>query len=209
MIDVPFLLVGLGLGARHAADPDHVAALWNFVTVDRRPQNALWYAVSWGLGHAASFTCVGMLVLVCGVRLSPWFERSCQALVGLMLLLLGARRLASRRISVSQSSGPTVPETSRPPHETFFVGVVHGLAGSAALALLLLATQSSRAAAVGYLLMFGAGSVVGMVALTVMLLLPLSRLASRVDARSRLLSLVPSLLSAGLGALILVDVFRG
>lgn len=210
MVDVPFLLVGLGLGARHATDPDHVAALWNFVTEEPKPWRALRYAVSWGLGHATSFTCIGILVLMYGVKPSPWFERGCQALVGLMLLLLGVHRFVSRRGSVASRPVQSPVSKSAPAgHETFFVGVVHGLAGSAAVALLLLTTQPSRSTALGYLFMFGVGSVAGMLLITLTLLLPLSRLAARVDTHARVFSLAPHLLSAALGVMILIDVIRG
>jgi high-affinity nickel permease len=92
VLDGPFLLVGLGLGARHATDPDHVAALWNFVSREHKPGPALRYAALWGLGHATSFTCVGVAILAFGLTPAPWFERITEGLVGLMLLLLGQRR---------------------------------------------------------------------------------------------------------------------
>ncbi len=234
MVDVPFLLVGFGLGARHATDPDHVAALWNFVTAQQKPWSALRHAVAWGVGHATSFTCVGLLVLLFGIRPAPWFESASQILVGTMLLGLGLHRLFYRHrqssvtpgravsLSTAASTHPIGPRHSqpsakplqaaasrRPGSETFFVGLVHGLAGSAAVALLLLTTQTSRSTALGYLLVFGLGSVLGMVAITLTLLLPMSRFAARLDARTGRFSLIPNLLSAGLGALILFDVLRG
>jgi hypothetical protein len=52
------------------------------------------------------------------------------------------------------------------------VGIVHGLAGSAAVALLLLTTISRPAWAIGYLLIFGLGTVAGMMLITAAIALP-------------------------------------
>jgi nickel/cobalt transporter (NicO) family protein len=114
----------------------------------------------------------------------------------------------SRTRNVRSCVPSLAPEVGAARRATFCVGLVHGLAGSAAIALLLLASQPSRSTAVGYLFMFGAGSVAGMVALTLALLLPLGRLASRLGTQARFSSLVPSLLSMGLGAAILFNTFR-
>lgn len=209
MLDGPFLLVGLGLGARHATDPDHVAALWNFIVREHKPWPALRYAALWGLGHATSFTCVGVAILTFGVTPAPWFERITEGLVGLMLLTLGLfRHSRPHALQPAVLHGPHAAKPW-PRHETYFVGLVHGLAGSAAIALLLLTTASSRPTALLYLLLFGAGSVLGMVLITLGVLLPLSRFARRLDVKAPLLSLVPNLLSATLGALILLDAIRG
>jgi hypothetical protein len=54
----------------------------------------------------------------------------------------------------------------------FAVGLVHGLAGSAAVALMVLSIIRETAAALGYLLLFGLGTIVGMMLITLMLSAP-------------------------------------
>jgi high-affinity nickel-transport protein len=52
------------------------------------------------------------------------------------------------------------------------VGTVHGLAGSAAVALLVLATISAPVWAIVYLLIFGLGTILGMMVMTIFIALP-------------------------------------
>ena len=54
----------------------------------------------------------------------------------------------------------------------FVVGLVHGLAGSAAVVLMILSIISEPAAALGYLLLFGLGTILGMMLITLILSAP-------------------------------------
>jgi high-affinity nickel-transport protein len=66
----------------------------------------------------------------------------------------------------------------------FAIGIAHGLGGSAAVALLALASMPTPASAVVYLAIFGLGTVLGMVALSLLLGFPLIA-ASRTPVLSR------------------------
>ena len=79
-------------------------------------------------------------------------------------------------------------------HET-----VHGLAGSAAVALLVLATVSSAAWAIAYLLLFGTGTIVGMVMVTAVIALPASMAVARVRGARRWLTLASGVVSLAFG----------
>lgn len=79
------------------------------------------------------------------------------------------------------------------------VGLVHGLAGSAAVALLVLATIRNPYWAVAYLLLFGVGTMVGMMLITAVIALPLSYSAGRFAVVHRYLGLAAGLLSLGVG----------
>ena len=61
-----------------------------------------------------------------------------------------------------------------PAGRALFVGAVHGLAGSAAVSLLVLATLRSTASAVAYLVIFGVGTIIGMTVLTAVMAYPVS-----------------------------------
>ena len=81
----------------------------------------------------------------------------------------------------------------------FIVGVVHGLAGSAAVALLVLATIPSPGWAIAYLVVFGAGTVLGMMLITALIALPASYAERRRQAWQRGLRLASGLISLGFG----------
>jgi hypothetical protein len=78
------------------------------------------------------------------------------------------------------------------------VGAIHGLAGSGALAALVLATLPSTATRLTYMGLFGAGSTVGMAALSGLLGWPLARIGAHRNV-SRGVSLIVGCLSTALG----------
>lgn len=86
------------------------------------------------------------------------------------------------------------------------VGLVHGLAGSAAIALLVLSTIGSPAAALGYLLLFGTGTIAGMTAMTALLSLPFTARAPALRRWQRALALGTGLASVGFGLYLAVHV---
>jgi high-affinity nickel-transport protein len=79
------------------------------------------------------------------------------------------------------------------------VGVVHGLAGSAAVALLVLTTIRNPAWAIAYLLIFGLGTIVGMMLITAVIALPVAYSAGRLSRLNRGLRLASGLISLGFG----------
>jgi high-affinity nickel-transport protein len=79
------------------------------------------------------------------------------------------------------------------------VGVVHGLAGTAALMLLVVGVIPSLLLAVGYILVFGIGSIGGMVAMSVLLSVPLALAGGRVRTIERSVRLAAALFSLGFG----------
>jgi len=157
------LLLGFALGMRHALDGDHIVAMSTIVARERSLTRAALLGGIWGAGHSLSLLAVGLLVIVFRVPMSPGFGVFFERAVGVMLILLGLTSLfvrhRHRHADVSRR---------RP----FGVGIVHGLAGSGALALAVLATIPSRAAALLYILLFGAGAIGGMTAVTAALALP-------------------------------------
>jgi nickel/cobalt exporter len=200
------LLLGFGLGLRHATDADHLVVVSGLLQRGHSLRGAMRVAVLWGLGHSAAFIGIGLLVLLADLRLPPAFEAFTELLVAGMLIVLGAAHLAC-----SPTSSVTVPSPA--PARPLLIGVVHGLAGSAAIALLAAASISSRGWAAAYLLLFGLGTVVGMIMLTLLLAWSLRRalrgramLANRLTAASALLSVALGIyLGINLGMMALVD----
>ena len=159
------LPLGFLLGLRHACDPDHVVAVTSILGRTHRLQDGLRIGLFWGLGHSATVFSVGFAIVVLGVRVPARFDTAMELVVAAMLVVVGA--LAMRRLDPS-----TAPNARSPSLRPAAVGVVHGLAGSATVALLAMTELPSRGLALLYLFLFGAGTLAGMGLVTVVLALP-------------------------------------
>ncbi len=200
MTGVSVLLLGVGLGLRHATDADHVVVVSALVQREPSIWRAARVAAFWGLGHSAAFFGLGLLIVLAGVRIPAAFDRSTDLLVAVMLLGFGAWHLVrSRSGSMRVTAGEGVSSYARP----VLIGVVHGLAGSAAIALLAATTIPSPALAVLYLAVFAFGTVLGMVVLTLVMSQPISWTMCRHGFLRQGLTVLVALLNVGLGAVIL------
>jgi hypothetical protein len=190
------LLLGLLLGMRHALDPDHLAAvstLWS--GPPGRRARGLWLGLCWGLGHTTSLFAVGVLLALLETELPPRLGDAFELLVAVMLVGLGAR-------SIGRALGPARAGEAHATvaRRSLAVGLVHGLAGSGALTALVLAGLPSTAARLGYIGVFGAGSVAGMALLSGAAAWPIEWLRARVGL-GRGMMLATGALSTVLGLL--------
>lgn len=204
---ISMLLLGFVLGLRHATDADHVVAVGAITTRERSPRAALLIGVSWGLGHSLTVLAVGTAIVVFGVVIPPRVGLGMEFSVALMLIVLGAANLqgAVRHLHSAAHPGSTPnesPSVPRGPLRALGVGVVHGLAGSAAVALLVLASINDPELAVCYLAVFGLGTIAGMVTLTSALALPMAYAAQRFRRFQVGLSRAAGVLSVALGLLL-------
>src|SRR5690348_8564567 len=187
---LPILLVGFVLGIRHATDADHVVAVAALVSREQKASAASKLGAMWGAGHMLTVMLVGGAIIAFGVALPERVALSLELCVGVMLIALGGFNLASRHVHESSA-----PRTGR---QSFGVGVVHGLAGSAAIALMMLATIRDPGWAIAYLALFGVGTIAGMTAITSAMALPLV-LASRARRVREALPRLAGVLSLGFG----------
>jgi hypothetical protein len=164
---LPVLLVGFLLGVRHATDADHVVAVATLVSRERRASAASKLGAMWGAGHMLTVLLVGGAIILGGLVLPPHVADSLELCVGVMLVGLGAFNLLSPPAHVAARA----PRTAA---GSFGVGIVHGLAGSAAIALMMLATIRDPRWAVAYLVLFGVGTIAGMTIITSAMALPLA-----------------------------------
>jgi high-affinity nickel-transport protein len=116
----------------------------------------------WGLGHSFTVSLFGGAIIAFRLAPSPRVSLVLELLVALMLMLLGTVAMLRR---------PNAPVTP-PPLRPFLVGIVHGLAGSAAAALLILSTINDAKWALAYLAVFSAGTLAGMALITSVFALP-------------------------------------
>jgi hypothetical protein len=193
------VLLGLGLGLRHATDPDHVIVVSSLLQREPGVRCAARVAALWGAGHSLTFLGLGLAIVGFGLRVPAQFEWGAEVLVALMLLACGVWNARSTWRLASSQGGRAADFTAARP---VFVGIVHGAAGSVGIALLAASTFGSRVLALLYLGLFGFGTVLGMVLLTVVLALPLEWSARNVNSQ-RVTAGAAALLSIGLGALML------
>ena len=202
-------ILGLGflLGLRHATDADHVMAVGTLVSRERSSRAALTLGALWGLGHTLTILLVGGAILVFGIAVSPGLGLSMEMSVAVMLILLGTLNLTGKarpaRTAASTAdagSWPrTVSGTLQRGGRSLLVGVVHGLAGSAAVALLVLTSVGKVSWALVYLGVFGFGTVVGMMLVTATMALPIKLATLRFESAERFMARTAGALSLAFG----------
>jgi len=216
-------LLGLGLilGLRHALDPDHIAAVSTIVSESRSVRRSSLIGTFWGLGHTMSLLIAGVLVIALKVQISDRVALWMEFAVALMLILLGLKAmlkpLRGWRIHVHQHThgggSHSHLHLHRPSEEhahqhrhllrsgarPFLVGMVHGMAGSAALMILVLATIPSALAGLIYIAVFGLGSVGGMLIMSSLISLPFIFTRKRFNVLSEGLQLAVGLFSLSFG----------
>lgn len=186
------ILLGALLGIRHATDGDHVVAVTAIVARERSLVNAARVGALWGIGHTLTLLAVGGAIVAFRLVIPPRVGLGLEFGVALMLILLGFANL--RRRERDDAGRATV----RP----FVVGLVHGLAGSAAVALLVLATIRETLPALGYLVVFGLGTIAGMLAVTMILAAPALYAGARVARLHGGIRLAAGVLSIAFGFLL-------
>jgi sulfite exporter TauE/SafE len=203
-----FAIVALGfvLGLRHATDPDHVIAVTTIVARQRSIAGAAAIGATWGVGHTLTMLVVGSGIIIFGWVIPPRIGLSTELSVGVMLIVLGVMNLASPHDHdhalvhrLDHRFGALGPYRLVRP---LAVGIVHGLAGSAAVALLVLATIQNPRWAVFYLLIFGLGTIVGMMLMTAAIVVPFAYTRTRLDRLNRGLRLASGAISLAFGLFI-------
>jgi ABC-type nickel/cobalt efflux system permease component RcnA len=223
-----FALLGLGLvfGLKHATEVDHVVAVSTIVSEHRNVWRSALVGALWGAGHTASLVVVGVLVLVFRVavplRIAGWLEFG----VALMIIALGVlaitrvlRRRADVHLHRHSHDGESHVHihfheqgTEHPPAATahshsvsriglkpLLVGAMHGLAGSAALTLLVLTQIPSVLLGLLYLGLFGLGSMAGMLMMSGLIGLPFALSARRLSGFNYGLQTIAGGLSVAFG----------
>jgi high-affinity nickel-transport protein len=185
---LPALALGFALGVRHATDADHIAAVGTLASGDANTRRAALVGAWWGLGHSLSVLLVGGALVLMRWPMPSRVALALEFAVALMLIALGVRAIARGNRHVPQSA-------TRP----VLIGVMHGLAGSAALALLLIAATTDTAMAAAYLVLFCVGTTVGMAAVSALFALPARLGATRALTFGRAARLVAGVASIVIG----------
>jgi ABC-type nickel/cobalt efflux system permease component RcnA len=229
------LILGFLIGMQHALEADHVAALSSLVCRLRSVRRIVRHGVLWGIGHTVTLMAVAGGAMLTGASLSGAATAWLETAVGVMLILLGGHviwRLIRDRVHFhSHRHGNSTVHLHAHSHKgeaasahgfdhdhdhprglpirTLLVGMMHGLAGSAALLVLAASTIQDPLVGLGYVLLFGAGSVLGMAALSTLLAIPLGWTARMLTAVNRLLQAGVGIATCLLGVVVLVDNIGG
>ena len=202
------LVLGFVLGLRHALEADHVAAISTIVTERRSLLSSLVVGASWGFGHTLALLIAAVGVVLLRYRMSDQMSHFFELCVGIMLVVLGGNVLRTllRPGTRLPHDHPVVAHShsdvwlaARP----LVVGMVHGLAGSAPLLLLMLTAISSPLPAFAYIAVFGVGSIIGMAMMSLLVGVP-ARLTHFGPAHLALRGLSGSF-SVGLGLVIVYE----
>jgi ABC-type nickel/cobalt efflux system permease component RcnA len=200
-------LLGFVLGMRHATDPDHVVAVTTIVSREQRVSRAGGIGILWGLGHTVTILFVGGAIVLFDVVIPPRLGLSMELAVALMLVCLGMLSLA--RMGRPPSPVPVGNGWFHVHHQAIrplAIGVVHGLAGSAAVALLVLATIHDPLWGVGYLAVFGVGTIAGMMLITMAISVPFAYTSRRLKGFNRSLGLVSAVSSLVFGSFLVYEI---
>ena len=224
------LLLGLVTGLRHSIEADHVAAVLSVVASNHNNiKRASMLGVIWGLGHTISLFVAGLLVLLLAVNISASVSSRLEFGVGIMLIFLGITTFTGWSVgkffkglrhqkssssphkhihyhdgNVVHSHDHVHDSGHRHGHKALIIGMVHGMAGSGALLLVVLSTINSIPLGLAYIALFGVGSIVGMAGTSTLMGIPFVKLAN-FQKVSLLLRYVAAITTLAIGAGLMYD----
>jgi sulfite exporter TauE/SafE len=220
------LLIGLWFGLWHATEADHLAAVSTIVSEKKNLFASSIIGGLWGLGHTISLFVVGLVVIFLKLQITPELEAKLEGGVGIMLVLLGVNALRKLYLtkdahlhahehdhghkhvhihSHGEKSDEKWHHNLSP--RSVLIGMVHGLAGSAALMLLVVPTIKSPLMAIGYIVIFGVGSIGGMMLMSFIVGLPFHFTANNFVKMNQAIRLIAGVFSFGLGLSIIYEKF--
>ncbi len=205
----PLLFASL-VGFGHAFEIDHLLAMGSMVTRRKTAVLAIKDGMYWGLGHTSTMLLIGGLMILAQVAVSAATFHYFEASVGVMLLALGLQRIRNTwryeqkpEHAHTHNQSPSHPSAGH--RLAYSVGLVHGLAGSGALVLLVMTQLKTTWDGIFYLLIFGLGSVLGMMCASSVFFLPFSRKLSGYTNLHRSLVLLSALLCIGFGCKVIFE----
>lgn len=234
---IAFLFLGFTIGMMHALEADHLAAV-TAMSADnafRSKRQITMRGAVWGLGHTITLFSICFVVIVLGVTLSEQLSSVFELSVGIMLVFLGINvvlKLRKKRVhfhlhnhdqgkSHFHAHSHEKAENNHEidlhhhvhpegfPFKALGIGLIHGAAGSAGLLVLAVAVSQNPWVAIGYVALFGLGSILGMAALSFVMAWPLtffSQAERKVKWVHTAVSLSAAALAVYLGAEVIMDV---
>ncbi|MGD2107587.1 MAG: high frequency lysogenization protein HflD [Nitrosopumilaceae archaeon] len=190
--------LGLTVGMQHAFEPDHIAAVSTQISKSTFSQKSIIQTlkesftkssvigVLWGAGHTTTLVLIGFLVYVLAISIQNQIFSGLEFAVGIMLTFLGMTTILNKKFRLRhrhphQHKDGTIhfDEHSHSDsehdhnHRSYYIGLVHGLAGSGSLVVFTAATLDNVGMVLGFIGIFGIGSIIGMIMVGSLMGIPL------------------------------------
>lgn len=185
----PMFVIGLGLlvGIQHALEVDHITAMstqmlklkhrkkqFRQLITDSITKSSI-LGIVWGAGHTTSLVLVGFLIYVLSITIEQQVFSGLEFLVGVMLIFLGITTVYNKKINFRHKHPHKHADGSihfeehnhnnsehSHSHKSYLIGLIHGLAGSGSLVVLTAFTMYDGVDILGFIVIFGIGSIIGM-----------------------------------------------
>lgn len=220
---ITLLTFGFLLGLQHAFDADHIAAISTMVAKHLSIKKSSLIALFWGMGHTTALLLAGIIILALKWTIPQKISLSLEFIVGLMLIFLGIRLLLQIRKEKihlhqhehdgtshihlhSHAEAESHQHAHRSMTQSLLIGLVHGLASSGALALLVLTNISSVTVGIGYILIFGIGSVAGMMLISTIISVPFAFASEYLKKAQKGLKIAAGIMSITIGLSIVYQI---
>jgi len=224
------LTLGLVIGLKHAFEPDHIAAITTQISKQKNNSQSLKQRIKegaikssligaiWGAGHTTTLVLIGLLVYVLSINIPEVFFTGSEFLVGIMLIFLAFTTLSNKKLFKFRHVHPHVHEDGvihthphehdsvhKHTHKSYLIGCIHGLAGSGAIIVVIAGALTSVQEVLSFILIFGFGSVIGMVLVSSLIGIPFT-LSKKISSLNQTLRFVAAAVSFLIGCTIIYEV---
>ena len=217
MTSAPIMALGFLIGMQHALEADHIAAVSSIAARGTRTADVVKHGLSWGLGHTLTLFSFAGAAMVLGWAIPDILARFLECAVGVMLVGLGVHVVWGLRDGMHSHQYPNGTQhthahsNASPPGNvataehglrwrSLAVGLMHGMAGSAALVVVAVSQVANPMQGVAYIVLFGLGSMIGMGALSSVIAVPLVASAHSLTQINRGIQAAIGLVTIGIGA---------
>ena len=219
ILPISSLAFGFIMGIKHSFEADHIAAVSTMAVNHKSIKKSTLLGFFWGIGHTIALLAVALVILSLKIKIPEKIALSLELIVAFMLILLGINVLITmkkKKIHAHKHKhgrenhihfhSHILNKSHEHKHlhkQSLFVGIIHGLAGSAALILIVLASIDSVFIGLVYILIFGAGSLIGMSLISSVISLPLVLIPKKLEILNKLIRISSSLISIIIGFVII------
>ena len=184
----PMFVIGLGLlvGIQHAFEVDHITAMSTQMLKSKQSKKQFRQVIFnsitkssilgtiWGAGHTTALVLMGFLIYVLSITIEKQIFSGLEIIVGIMLVYLGITTVTNKKIRFKHKHPHKHTDGSIHfeehnhdskhvhTHKPYLIGLVHGLAGSGSLVVLTAFSMYDGIDVLGFIVIFGIGSIIGM-----------------------------------------------
>lgn len=188
---ISILTFGFILGIKHALEPDHIIGVSTIAGQSKNLWKSAMAGVFWGIGHTSTLFIIGMILISLKVTIPDKWAMSLEFLVGVMLVYFGLSAIYSKKRAthseLDHGEQKNKVQGQLAYRKSLLMGVIHGLAGSAAMILLTISTVNNAWEGALYIFIFGAGTVISMLLFSTIIGIPFVMSKRKMQLNNRLL----------------------